>query len=92
MISTRTLFFHLTLYFEVDAEIVFDAQALLKNQKMALLVVLRGSFLGVIGTLLFNESLVLFEGEGFILVILILQAITKEFYFYQGSGTFFIYY
>ena len=36
--------------------IVFDAQALLKNQKMALLAVLRGSFLGVIGTLLFNES------------------------------------
>ena len=35
--------------------IVFDAQALPKNQKMALLVVLRGSFLGVIGTLLFNE-------------------------------------
>ena len=31
------------------------AKALLKNQKMALLVVLRGSFLGVIGTLLFNE-------------------------------------
>ena len=36
--------------------IVFDAQALLKNQKMALLVVLRGAFLGGIGTLLFNES------------------------------------
>ena len=35
--------------------IVFDAQALLKNQKMALLVVLRGAFLGGIGTLLFNE-------------------------------------
>ena len=35
--------------------IVFDAQALLKNQKMALLVFLRGSFLGVIGTLLFIE-------------------------------------
>ena len=35
--------------------IVFDAQALLKNQKMALLVFLRGSFLGVIGTLLFSE-------------------------------------
>ena len=35
--------------------IVFDAQASLKNQKMALLVFLRGSFLGVIGTLLFNE-------------------------------------
>ena len=36
-------------------EIVFDTQALLKNQKMALLVVLRGAFLGGIGTLLFNE-------------------------------------
>ena len=36
-------------------QIVFDAQASQKNQKMALLVVLRGSFLGVIGTLLFNE-------------------------------------
>ena len=35
--------------------IVFDAQASLKNQKMTLLVVPRGSFLGVIGTLLFNE-------------------------------------
>ena len=35
--------------------IVFDAQASLKNQKIALLVVLRGSFLGVIGTLLSNE-------------------------------------
>ena len=35
--------------------IVFDAQALLKNQKMALLVVLRWAFLGGIGTLLFNE-------------------------------------
>ena len=35
--------------------IVFDAQASLKNQKMALPVVLRGAFLGVIGTLLFNE-------------------------------------
>ena len=34
---------------------VFDAQASLKNQKMALLVVLRGLFLGIIGTLLFNE-------------------------------------
>ena len=35
--------------------IVFDAQASLKNQKMALLVVLRGAFLGGIGTLIFNE-------------------------------------
>ena len=35
--------------------IVFEAQASLKNQKMALLVFLRGAFLGVIGTLLFNE-------------------------------------
>ena len=35
--------------------IVFDAQALLKNQKVALLVVLRGAFLGGIGTLVFNE-------------------------------------
>ena len=34
-----------------SSSIVFDAQALLKNQKMALLVVLRGG----IGTLLFNE-------------------------------------
>ena len=35
--------------------LVFDAQASLKNQKMALLVFLRGAFLGGIGTLLFNE-------------------------------------
>ena len=35
--------------------IVFDAQASLKNQKMALLVVLREAFLGGIGTMLFNE-------------------------------------
>ena len=33
--------------------IVFDSQASLKNQKVALLEVLRGAFLG--GTLLFNE-------------------------------------
>ena len=35
--------------------IVFDAQAMLKNQKMVLLVILRGAFLCGIGTLLFNE-------------------------------------
>ena len=35
--------------------IVLDAQALLKNQKVALLVVLRGTFLGDIGNLVFNE-------------------------------------
>ena len=36
--------------------IVFGAQASLKNQKMGLLVVLGGgTFLGGIGTLLFNE-------------------------------------
>ena len=45
---------------------------------MALLVVLRGAFLRVTGTLLFNEFLVPFEDEGFILVILILQAIQKS--------------
>ena len=38
---------------ESGQAMVFDAQASLKNQKMALLVVLRGSFLGVVGTLLF---------------------------------------
>ena len=35
---------------------VFDSQASLKNQKVALLVVLRGAFLGGIGTLVFRES------------------------------------
>ena len=45
---TRNLIF-------VFATIVFDAQTSLKNQKMALLVVLRVAFLGGIGTLLFNE-------------------------------------
>ena len=35
--------------------IVFDAQALLKNQKVALLAALRGAFLGNIGNLVFNE-------------------------------------
>ena len=35
--------------------IVFDAQASLKIQKVALLVVLRGAFLGGISTLLFNK-------------------------------------
>ena len=58
--------------------IVFDAQALLKNQKVALLIVLRGAFLGGIGTLFFNEFWYFFEDEGFILVILILQPIEKS--------------
>ena len=35
--------------------IVFDAEASLKNQKVAILVVLRGAFLGGIGTLVLNE-------------------------------------
>ena len=38
-----------------SGHLVFDAQASLKNQKIALLVFLRGAFLGGIGTLLFNE-------------------------------------
>ena len=45
---------------------------------MALLVFLRGAFLGGIGTLLFNEFWCFFEDEGFILVILILHAIKKS--------------
>ena len=55
--------------------IVFDAQALLKNPRVALLEVLRGTFLGGIDTLVFNEFWYFFEDEGFILIILILQAI-----------------
>ena len=55
--------------------IVFDAQASLKIQKVALLVVLRGPFLGGIDNLIFNEFLVLSGDQDFILVILILQAI-----------------
>ena len=35
--------------------IVFDAQALLENQKVVLPEVLRGAFLGGIGNLVFNE-------------------------------------
>ena len=50
--------------------IAFDAQVLLKNQKVALPVVQRGHC-----KLDFQLILVLFEGQGIILVILILQAI-----------------
>ena len=52
-ISRKWAFFGLLSHAFFPLPIVFDAQASLKNQKMALLVVLRGSFLGVIGTLLF---------------------------------------
>ena len=62
-------------YFTQQSCIVFDAQASLKIQKVVLLVVLRGAFLGgIIGTLVFNKFWYFFEDEGFILVILILQA------------------
>ena len=67
--------------------ILFDAQALLKNQKMALLMDLRGALLGGIGTLLLDEFWYFFEDEVFILVILILQAIQKSStssYFYHS--------
>ena len=56
-----------------SAHILFDAQASLKNQKVALLVVL-GAFLGGDWHFAFLWILVFFEDEGCILVILIFQA------------------
>ena len=50
LFSSGTLLRHNNLF-----GIVFDAKASLENQKMALLVVMRGGFLRGIGTLLCNE-------------------------------------
>ena len=52
VLGGRSLGWHLV---RMVLGMVFDAQALLKNQKVASPVVLGGAFLGGIGTLLFNE-------------------------------------
>ena len=57
-------------------------QVLLENQKVALLVVLRGAYLGAVCNLVFEEFQYIFEDRGIILALSSLQIIYEFYYFF----------